>query len=110
MQEIFRYLTLGALGCAAILSGFPLWKSATLSPDSIKRRVWWTCCLVAVGSLFLSQWPAWGRGFFGSIMLALALIAVAGRWTTFIKINGRIYSASSRPDRPPALENPDHAE
>lgn len=107
MQEIFGYMTLGALACAAIFSSFPLWKSATLSPDSIERRVWWTCCAFAVGCLFLSQWPAWGRGLFGSIMLALALIAVAGRWTTFIKLRGRIYSASSRPDRPPALAGRD---
>lgn len=103
MQQIFGYTTIAALGAAAVLSSFPLWRSATLSPDSIERRTWWTCCVVAVVSLFLSQWPRWGGGLFASIMLALALVAVAGRWTTFIKINGRIYSASVRPDRPPAL-------
>ncbi|WP_142389892.1 hypothetical protein [Mycobacterium sp. shizuoka-1] len=54
-------------------------------------------------SAFLWQWPQWGPALLASLMLALALVAVAGRWTTFIKINGRIYAASSRPDRPPAL-------
>lgn len=107
MQEVFGYLTLAALGAAAIFSSFPLWKSARLSPDSIERRVWWTCCAVATVSVFLSQWPQWGRALFGSIMVALALVAVAGRWTTFIKIKGRIYAASARPDRPPALASED---
>lgn len=103
MQQVFGYSTIAALGAAAILSSFPLWKSATLSPDSIERRVWWTCCAIATVSAFAWQWPEWGQGLFASIMLALALVAVAGRWTTFIKIKGRIYAASIRPDRPPAL-------
>ncbi|EHB55910.1 hypothetical protein MycrhDRAFT_3104 [Mycolicibacterium rhodesiae JS60] len=103
LQEIFGYSAMAALGAAAVFSSFPLWRSATLSPDSIKRRVWWTCCAIATVSVFLMQWPDWGRGLFASILLALALVAVAGRWTTFIKINGRVYGASSRPDRPPAL-------
>ncbi|MCX2934957.1 hypothetical protein ORI20_32365 [Mycobacterium sp. CVI_P3] len=109
MQEIFGYSALVALAAAAIFSNFPLWKSATLSPDSIERRVWWTCCAVATASVFLSQTPQWGRALFASIMLALALVAVAGRWTNFIKIKGRVYGASSngRPDRPPALARDD---
>jgi hypothetical protein len=107
MQQVFVYTTIAALGAAAIFSSFPLWRSATLSPDSIERRVWWTCCAVATVSAFVSQWPEWGQGLFASIMLALALAAVAGRWTTFIKINGRVYGASPRPDRPPALADED---
>jgi hypothetical protein len=103
VQQVFGYTAIGALGAAAIFSSFPLWKSTTLSPDSIERRVWWTCCGAATVSMFLLSWPEWGRGLFASIMTALALVAIAGRWTTFIKIRGRIYSASPRPDRPPAL-------
>lgn len=105
MQEFFGYSTMAALGAAAIFSSFPLWKSVTLSPDSIERRVWWTCCAVATVSLFLSQLPDWGLGLFVSVMMAVALFFVAGLWTNFIKINGRVYGAfhSNHPDRPPAL-------
>jgi hypothetical protein len=107
VREYFSYVALAALGFAAIFSSFPLWKSATLSPDSIQRRVWWTACAVAAASLFLSQLPDWSSGLFMAIMLGIALFFVAGFWTNFIKINGRVYSAfqSNRPDRPPALED-----
>ena len=107
MQEIFGYSALAALGAAAIFSSFPLWRSATLSPDSIQRRVWWTCCAIATVSALLWQLPNWGQGLFSSIMLAVALFFVAGRWTNFIKIHGRVYGASSRPDRPPVLASAD---
>lgn len=103
MQAVFGYSALAALAAAAVFSSFPLWKSATLSPDSIERRAWWTCCAVATVLVLLSQLPAWGRGLALSVVTAVVLVIIAGRWTTFIKINGRIYSASIRPDRPPAL-------
>jgi len=106
MQHLFGWLAIVALAGGTVLSMFPLWKSATLSPDSIQRRVWWTGCLITTVSLFISQWPYWAGGLFVSIMVALALFFVAGFWTNFIKINGRIYSAfhlNRRPDRPPAL-------
>ncbi len=106
-HEISGYVAIVALGAAAIFSSFPLWKSATLSPDSIQRRVWWTCCAIATVSAFIWQLPRWGTGLFAAVLLALALVAVAGRWTTFIKINGRVYAASPRPDRPPALASAD---
>jgi hypothetical protein len=42
---------------------------------------------------------------FMSIMTAVVLLFVAGLWTNFIKINGRVCGAftQGRPDRPPAL-------
>ncbi|MBB3605131.1 hypothetical protein FHT40_004815 [Mycolicibacterium sp. BK556] len=103
VQEIFGFSAIAALAAAAIFSSFPLWKSATVSPDAIQRRVWWTCCAIAAVSVLLWQLPNWGQGLFAAILLAVALFFVAGRWTTFIKINGRVFSASPRPDRPPAL-------
>ena len=105
MQHFFIYTALAALAAAAIFSSFPLWKSATLSPDAIERRVWWTCCAVAAVSLFFSQLPDWKSGLFMSIMTAVALFFVAGLWTNFVKINGRVYGAFThgRPARPPAL-------
>jgi hypothetical protein len=96
---------MGALGAVAIFSSFPLWKSATLSPDSIERRVWWTGCAAAAVLMFVAQLPDWKSGLFVSIMTAVALFFVAGLWTNFIKINGRVYGAfnHNRPDRQPAL-------
>ena len=82
---------------------FPLWKSATLSPDSIECRVDWTGCAIGTPLLFLSQFPDWPRGLFFAGGAAVALLAIAFQWTNHIKINGRIYSAfnnNRRPDRP----------
>lgn len=109
MQHVFGWIALVALAAGTVLSMFPLWKSATLSPDSIRRRVWWTGCAVATVSLFCSQLPYWQGGLFAAVMTGLALVAVAGFWTNFIKINGRVYGAFSqdRPDRPPALASAD---
>ncbi|MCX2934780.1 hypothetical protein ORI20_31430 [Mycobacterium sp. CVI_P3] len=105
MQHVFGWTALIAFAAGTILSMFPLWKSATLSPDSIKRRVWWTGCAIVTVSLFWSQLPYWQGGLFVSVMTALGLFAVAGFWANFIKINRRIYGAFAydRPDRPPTL-------
>ncbi|WP_445167171.1 hypothetical protein ACTXG7_25685 [Mycolicibacterium sp. Dal123E01] len=106
MQHAFSYTGLAAIIAGGILSMFPLWKSATLSPDSIERRVYWTGCAVGTPLLFLSQLPAWPQGLFFAIGTAVALLAIAFQWTNHIKINGRIYSVfnnNRRPDRPPAL-------
>ncbi len=108
MQHLFGWTALIALAAGTLLSMFPLWKSAKLSPDSIQRRVWWTGCAVTTVSLFCSQLPYWQGGLFVAVMTVLVLFAVAGFWTNFIKINGRVYGAFShnRPDRPPALAPP----
>ena len=110
MQHLFGWAAIVVLAAGTILSMFPLWKSATLSPDSIQRRVWWTSCVIVTVLLFVSQLPYWPGALFASIMTGLALVSVALLWTNFIKINGRIYSAFGnhrRPDRPPALAEDD---
>jgi len=100
------YLGLAAIVAGGILSMFPLWKSATLSPDSIERRVYWAGCAIGAPLMFFSQFPNWPRGLFLSVGTAVALLAIAFNWTNHIKISGRVYSAfnnNRRPDRPPAL-------
>ncbi|MCX2934959.1 hypothetical protein ORI20_32375 [Mycobacterium sp. CVI_P3] len=107
MQSTLAYIGLAAIIAGGILGMFPLWKSATLSPDSIERRVYWTGCAIGSVLLFFSQFPDWRQGLFFSIGAAVALLAIAFQWTNHIKINGRIYSAfnnNRRPDRPPALD------
>ena len=113
MQQAIGYTAVAALACGTLLSSFPLWKSATLSPDSIERRVWWTGCAIAIPLMFLSQLPNWHGGLFVAIMASVTLVGIAFFWTNRIKINGRIYAAFSlnrRPDRPPALANDEEAE
>ncbi len=110
MHNTLGYTGLAAIIAGGILSMFPLWKSATLSPDSIERRVYWTGCAIGTPLLFLSQFPDWPRGLFFACGAAVALLAIAFQWTNHIKINGRIYSAfnnNRRPDRPPALADED---
>jgi hypothetical protein len=104
-------MVLIALG--AILGSFPLWKSATLSPDSIERRTYWIACTIAVVLIFLAELPHWATALFASIAVGITLVCIAGMWTSHVKINGRIYAglASNRgPDRPPALAEQDDSE
>jgi hypothetical protein len=85
---------------------FPLWKSARLSPDSIQRRVYWTCTAAAAVLCLLAELPDWRAALFVSIGVTLALFAVALNWTSHVKIGGRIYAMFPnlrRPDRRPAL-------
>jgi hypothetical protein len=106
MQHLFGWAAIVVLAVGTILSMVPLWKSATLSPDSIRRRVWWTSCVVVTVLLFVAQLPYWPGALFVATMAALALVSIALLWTNFIKINGRVYAAfgaQRRPDRPPAL-------
>ncbi|BBY63276.1 hypothetical protein [Mycolicibacterium helvum] len=105
MAHTLGYAGLAAIVAGGILSMFPLWRSATLSPDSIERRVYWTGCAIGITLLFCSQIPNWGQGVFFALGTAVAVLAIAFQWTNHIKINGRIYSAfnnNRRPDRPPA--------
>ena len=106
MQHVVGYAAVAALAAGTLLSSFPLWKSATLSPDSIERRVWWTGCAIAIPLMFLSQLPNWRGGLFVAIMASGTLIGIAFFWTNRIRVNGRTYAAfalNRRPDRPPAL-------
>ncbi|WP_197382896.1 hypothetical protein [Mycolicibacterium mengxianglii] len=90
----------------ATLGGwFPVWKSAELSPDSIKRRVYWVASAVASVMFFLSQLPDWRSGLFLGVGSAIALVVIAFNWTGHVKIRGRVFGAflNPPPDRPPVL-------
>lgn len=95
-----------SLVLGTVLSLSPLWKSATLSPDCIQRRVFWTGSALAVVLFFLASLPNWRSGLFVSVATAVAIGAIAFKSTNHIKINGRIYAmppSKRAPDRPPAL-------
>ncbi len=99
-------LGLVSLALGTVLSLSPLWKSATLSPDSIQRRMFWTGSALAVVLFFLASLPNWPSGLFVSVATAVAIVAIAFKSTNHIKINGRIYAmppSKRAPDRPPAL-------
>ncbi|WP_163806421.1 hypothetical protein [Mycolicibacterium anyangense] len=113
MQQALGYAAVAALAGGTIFSSFPLWKSETLSPDSIERRVWWAGCTIAIPLMFLSQLPNWRGGLFVAIMASVTLCGIAFFWTNRIKIHGRIYAAfaiNRRADRPPALADDQDAE
>jgi hypothetical protein len=103
-RELFGGMVLVGLAVAALLSIFPVWRSATVSPDSIKRRTYWTGTTVAVVCSFLAAWPEWLLGLVIAMTMALAMLAIAIRYTSHVKIRGRIYGLPGNrgPDRPPA--------
>ena len=106
LSYLLSGLGLVALAAGVILSMFPLWKSATLSPDSIERRVYWTGTTIAVLLFSLSALPNWRTGLFVFFGGSLAILAISFMATKHIKINGRISARSATlrtPDRPPAL-------
>ncbi|MCV7230240.1 hypothetical protein [Mycolicibacterium komossense] len=91
-------------------SMFPLWRSATLSPDSIERRVYWTGSAIGVALLFASQLPDWESATILAVAIGVSLVVVALKWTNHVKLGGRIYSVFSNnrgPERPPALRSDD---
>ena len=103
-------LAIGLMVIGTVGGMIPLWKSARLSPDSIKRRVYWACMGATTLLLFVSVLPDWWASLFVGGGLGLSFVMVAFRWTGHIEIRGRVYSARSderRPDRPPALSNED---
>jgi hypothetical protein len=94
-------IVLGGLG-----SLFPLWKSRKLSPASIERRVYWTGCGIGSTLLFVSQLPDWRSGLIVAFAAAFVLALTAWRFTSHIKVGGKIYAithANRQPDPPPAL-------
>jgi predicted outer membrane lipoprotein len=103
---------LAGIALGAVLGMFPLWKSATLSPDSIERRTYWTGCGIGLSLFFLSQLPDWRLGLFLAGAFGAMVLALALRWTNHIKIAGRVIAMPSRmgPDRPPALAQQDDLE
>lgn len=102
------WVAIAVLALGAVGGSTPLWKSSTLSPDSIQRRVYWSCSALVVVLGFVSQVPYWQGGMFVGGGSALALTCIAFYWTNHIKIGGRVYAAFPhlrRPDRPPALSD-----
>lgn len=106
-NALLMWIALAALAIGVIGSTHAPFKSRTLSPDSIERRLYWTGCVVACTLVFISQWPDIIRGLFGSVAGGIALAAIAFLRTNHLKIGGLVYAAFDtfrRPDRPPALE------
>ncbi|MET0900704.1 MAG: hypothetical protein ABWY45_22550 [Mycobacterium sp.] len=105
LGAVLTALVIGAVG-----GSVPLWKSATLSPDSVERLVYWSCSAVVVVLGSVSQLPYWQGAFFVGGCSAIALAGIAFYWTNHVKIGGRVYAAfehNRRPDRPPALSSED---
>jgi hypothetical protein len=100
----FVNVALVGLVLAGPLSLFPLWRSATLSPDSMKRRIFWTGTAIASVSMFPAVWPNWKLGVATSILVALAMTSIAARFTRHIKIRGKVYGVQHNdgPDRRPS--------
>lgn len=108
MSTVLFWLGIALMGFGTLAGWVPLWKSSTLSPESIKRRVYWVSVSMAAVMFFLSQLPDWRSGLILGIGMALGLVAIAFKWTGHIKLGGRVYSAFPnlrRPDRPPVLRN-----
>lgn len=113
------YATVGkALGIAGlvfivigVIGGVvPFWRSRTLSPASVQRRVFWTGAVTGVALMFVSQLPEWRSSVFGALAATCALLLMAYRFTPLIKIRGRVYEYMRdprKPDPPPALASAD---
>jgi hypothetical protein len=99
-------------GLAAIVLGglgamLP-WKSRRLSTASIQRRIYWTCTTVGTLLLFAAVLPDWRSALFVSACAALVMVGTAWRFTSHLKVGGRIYAARAyhrKPDPPPALQS-----
>lgn len=105
---------LGFAGLALIavggVGGMIPWKSRTLSPACIGRRVYWAGCIAGVGLLFASQLPDWRSGLLGAFAAALVLLLITYRFTSHIKLGGRVHQYMRdphQPDPPPVLARRD---
>jgi MFS family permease len=104
------YAGLAAVVLGTVSGMFPLWRSRTLSPASIQRRCFWTGSIGGPLLMFVSQLPDWRSGLFVALATLSVLVLVAYRFTSHLKIGGRIYEYMRdprRPDPPPALANAD---
>ncbi len=106
MTSILLWSGLITMALANLGAMLPPWRSATLSPDSIQRRIYWVGNALAIGLLSATQIPEWRNLLFFVPAMTLWFAFVAFKWTNHIKINGRVYAMDAsdrRPDRPPAL-------
>ncbi len=101
---------LGAAGLVSLvlagLGGMLPWKSRRLSTASIQRRVYWTAGIASAVMLFISQVPDWRSSLIITFAVAFVMVLAAWRFTSHLKVGGRIYAASPydrKPDPPPVL-------
>lgn len=100
------------LGLASVVLGtigamLP-WKSRHVSTPSIQRRVYWTCSIASAILVFVSQLPDWRSGLIITFAVVFFTVGTAWRFTSHLKVRGRIYAASNygrQPDPPPALRS-----
>jgi hypothetical protein len=107
-SRLLFYAGLAAIVVGALFGMFPVWKSRTLSPASIQRRCYWTGAIGGPLLMLASQFPDWGSGLFVALASLFVLVLVAWRFTSHLKVRGRIFAASAyhrRPDPPPALRS-----
>ena len=99
------YAGLAAIALGGLAAMIP-WKSRRLSSASIQRRVYWTGTVAGTLLLFAGALPGWPAAFFVGACAAFVMIGTAWRFTSHLKIGGKIYAASQfhrQPDPPPAL-------
>ncbi|GFG52712.1 hypothetical protein MAGR_41530 [Mycolicibacterium agri] len=90
MKPLF-YAGLAAIVLGTVLGMFPRWKSATLSPASIQRRCYWTGSFVGALLLFIAVLPDWKSAVFVAAAVLAVLVVVAYRFTSHIKLGGKVY-------------------
>ncbi len=110
MAELSKTLFYAGLAAMVIggLGAMIPWKSRRLSSASIQRRVYWTGTIAGTLLLFAGALPGWPSAIFVSACAALVMIGTAWRFTSHLKIGGKIYAASQfyrKPDPPPALRS-----
>lgn len=106
--RVWFWIGTAGLAVGVIGSEFAMWKSAVLSPDSIKRRFFWCGAAFFVVCLFISQVPDWKDATFGALVFGSCFVVIAFFRSSHIKIGDKIYAAwpsYRRPDRPPALSD-----
>ncbi len=106
MSHLWFWICLIPLAIGYLGSEFALWKSATLSPESIKRRCYWAGVSGFLVCMLLSQIPDWKDGLLAVGLFGLRFLSLAFFRSSHIKIGDTIYAARPsyrRPDRPPAL-------
>ena len=106
MSDLLFWIATVLVVFATVFGWVPLWKSSTLSPDSIQRRVFWTGMAGSLPLVFLAMLPDVRGAIFVVTCSALVIVMIALRWTRHVKIGQRIYGATSErhcPDRPPVL-------
>ena len=109
-SRLLLYAGLAAMVFGGLFGMFPLWKSRTLSPASIARRCYWTGCIGGPLLMFTSQLPDWRSGLFVALASLFVVVVAAYRFTSHLKVGGRVYEFMRdprRPDPPPALAHTD---